>query len=120
MACKKDRFKPSWDTDISTPLFKTELSLDHFLPDSLLETNVDGTQFLLLEDFEYKIDLKGVDELFDTSLVKSFPDLPFSTQVPPGYRYINSFESNIGAKSFQLNQSFNKIGKNKIHGKKHH
>lgn len=111
LACRKDYFKPKWDVDVSTPLIKTDLSLDHFIPDSLLETNDDGTLLLHLDKIEYKVDLNGFGDLFDTSFVKSLPDIPFSTKVPPGYRYISDVESNIGAKGIELNKVLVKSGK---------
>lgn len=59
IACRRDFEKPSWDSDILTPMVKTSLGIEHLVKDTLLERNGDSISIVVRE----KVYSLGIDSL---------------------------------------------------------
>lgn len=86
-SCKYDLGNASWDTDIVAPLASGRLRLRNIIPDSLLQTNSDGSLRFVYERDLVGLPLDSLLRLPDTPIVKSlFVPFDFSP-VPPGLDY---------------------------------
>jgi hypothetical protein len=65
----------SWDTDITTPVFKTSFGIDHLLPDSILQKNTDSSMLLVYSKILSNYSLDSLVHIPDTA-IKSFYSLP--------------------------------------------
>jgi len=54
--CRKEHFKPTWETQWLAPLFNTDLSLGQLLGDTLLQSNADGSIQLVYHNTVYEFD----------------------------------------------------------------
>lgn len=83
-SCKYDLGNASWDTDLVAPLAKGRLRLRNIIPDSLLNTNADGSLRFIYERDLVGLPLDSLLRLPDTPIVKSL-SVPFDySPVPPG------------------------------------
>lgn len=76
-ACKK-REATDWDTNLLGPLFKTTLSIDQILPDSLTQINSDNSINVVYDDFFNSSGFVNTNQLPDTAILKYFT-IPFGT-----------------------------------------
>jgi hypothetical protein len=89
-ACRKDLEKPSWDTQILTPLVNSSLSINNLLPDSILQVNADSSLKIVFENDIYKLDIDTLFKIPDTTLKTSY-NLPIVSYVfNPGQVVVNS------------------------------
>src|SRR5688500_8204167 len=56
VACRKEHFKPTWQTQWLAPLFNTDLSLDQIIGDSLLTAGPNGAIQLVYNNTVYQFD----------------------------------------------------------------
>ena len=83
-SCKYDLGNASWDTDLVAPLATGRLRLRNIIPDSLLNTNADGSLRFIYERDLVGLPLDSLLRLPDTPIVKSL-SVPFDySPVPPG------------------------------------
>ncbi len=68
ISCKKDNSKPSWKTDILTPLAYTNLSIYDILTDSIITTNPDSSISLIYSSKLSDINIDSILQIPDTSV----------------------------------------------------
>lgn len=93
-SCKKNE-PTTWNINAKGPVFKTTLSLNNILADSVLTENTDSTIDL---NYTYKfipINTDNVFEIPDTT-ISSFHNLNFPSpvNVNPGFQFVNNPEEN--------------------------
>jgi hypothetical protein len=76
-ACQK-REATDWDTNLLGPLFKTSLSINQILPDSLTQINSDNSINVVYDDLFSSSGFVNTQQLPDTAIVKFFT-IPFGT-----------------------------------------
>lgn len=81
-ACQK-REATDWDTNLLGPLFKTSLSINQILPDSLTQINADNSINVVYDDFFSSSGFVDTQQLPDTAIVKYFT-------IPFGSIYLNA------------------------------
>jgi hypothetical protein len=90
-ACKK-REATDWDTNLLGPLFKTSLSIDQILPDSLTQINGDNSINVVYDEQFSSSGFVNTQELPDTAIIKYFT-IPFgSIFLNPGDNFLNLTE----------------------------
>lgn len=90
-SCKK-REATDWDTNLMGPLFKTSLSIDQILPDSLTQINADNSINVVYDDLFTSSGFVNTQQLPDTAIIKYFT-IPFgSIYLNPGDNFLNSTE----------------------------
>ena len=82
-SCSKELGKPSWDTEIVAPIFKTSLSINNIIPDSLLTYNSDNTINLVYNYDLFDLKLDTMVHLSE-NLSRDGWAFPISIRVPPG------------------------------------
>ncbi|MCD6067784.1 MAG: hypothetical protein K0S33_2610 [Bacteroidetes bacterium] len=80
-SCKKE--KPYWDTDIVAPVATSSLNLTNLFPDTLLESNSDGSLKIALETDLFKLAADTLLKLPDTTFENVY--IPFT--FPGFYTY---------------------------------
>jgi hypothetical protein len=101
-SCKKELTRPSWETDLSFPVIKTEMGLENLIADSLLSADDTGFVSLVFNASVFKLDLDTLLNLPDTTVSDTFtipPPLP-SVNVNPGQVFISNTEN----KRFDLDE----------------
>ena len=83
-SCKYDLGNASWDTDLVAPLASGRLRLRNIIPDSLLQTNTDGSLRFVYERDLVGLPLDSLLRLPDTPIVKSLLVKFDYSPVPPG------------------------------------
>jgi len=63
---------PSWDTDISSPIFKTSFGIDNLITDSLLVKNPDSTLTLTYKSNLYNFSLDSLIKIPDTTIKNTY------------------------------------------------
>jgi hypothetical protein len=81
-ACKK-REATDWDTNLLGPLFKTSLSINQILPDSLTQINADNSINVVYDEFFSSSGFVNTQQLPDTAIIKYFT-------IPFGNIYLNA------------------------------
>lgn len=71
-SCRREDVRPSWDTEILTPLLKGSLSINDILSDTLLSANADSSIKLVYQSHLYDFTVDSLFEFFDTSITKSY------------------------------------------------
>lgn len=84
LACKKEKFNPTWEADYSVPLIKTSLSIRNILADSLLNPGEDSSINLVYESTIYSLQANDIVEIPDTQLNYHFHIPFFSWDLAPG------------------------------------
>lgn len=72
IACRKVDDKANWDVDLYGPIFKTSLSLNDMLNDSLIEENSDQSISLVYKNELFSIGVDSLLKLPNKSIQKSF------------------------------------------------
>ena len=67
-SCKKDSLKPEWDADFLTPLVSTQITLNQMISDTLLQSESDGSCYLVYETLLGEIYLDSLLQIPDTSI----------------------------------------------------
>jgi len=119
-ACKK-REATDWDSNILGPLFKTSLSIDQILPDSLTQINADNSINVVYDDLFSSSGFVNTQQLPDTAIVKYFT-IPFgSIFLNPGDNFLDlTEETKLNFEPLELSRLIVKSGeievkiKNKI------
>jgi hypothetical protein len=82
-SCKKE--KPYWDADIVAPVATSSLNLSNLFPDTLLETNSDGSLKIALETDLFRLTADTLLKLPDTTIVNNYGIVPpFTSGIPYG------------------------------------
>jgi hypothetical protein len=92
ISCKKENKNPQWDVDIVAPLFKTSLSVNNLLADSLYQVAPDGAVNIIYTSNAYS---PPVDSLFQ------FRD----TLIPTSYSAPVPVSLNAGTTIYSANQT---------------
>ncbi|PKP03218.1 MAG: hypothetical protein CVU11_09215 [Bacteroidetes bacterium HGW-Bacteroidetes-6] len=88
-SCAKD---PSWDVDVRTPLFSTELGMNDLIADSLLQTNADSSLTFVFDYDLFSITTDSFVSLPD-SLYYIHYAIPIGITAPPGTLVMQKTES---------------------------
>jgi hypothetical protein len=109
-ACKK-REATDWDTNLLGPLFKTSLSIDQILPDSLTQINSDNSVNIVYDDFFNSSGFVNTKQLPDTAILKIFT-IPFgSIYLNAGDNFMDlTEESNLNFAPLELSRLIVKSG----------
>lgn len=99
-SCKKELTRPSWEVDISVPIIRSSMGLENLIPDSLMNSNTDGSVSLVFNQSVFQLNLDTLLNLPDTTITDTFsipPPFP-SLSINPGQTIISSTEN----KRFEL------------------
>ena len=109
-ACQK-REPADWDTNLLGPVFKTSLSIDQILPDSLTQINSDNSINLVYDDFFNSSGFVNTQQLPDTAIVKFFT-IPFgSIFLSPGDNFLDlTEETKLNFNPLELSRLIIKTG----------
>lgn len=89
-SCKRDRSPLEWDADYLAPICYGELGIEHLLPDTLLENQLDSSVMLKYEGNLVGLDLGDIVAIPDTTIRDTFSiPLPSVVQFTPGQVFIN-------------------------------
>ncbi len=119
-SCKK-REATDWDSNFLGPLFKTSLSIDQILPDSLTQVNADNSINVVYDDLFTSSGFVNTQQLPDTAIIKYFT-IPFgSIYLNPGDNFLDlTEETKLNFEPLELSRLIVKSGeievkiKNKI------
>ena len=109
-ACKK-REPTDWDTNLLGPLFKTSLTIDQILPDSLTQINSDNSINVVYDDHFNSSGFVNTQELPDTAIIKYFT-IPFgSIYLNPGDNFLDlTEETKLNFEPLELSRLIVKSG----------
>lgn len=109
-SCKK-REATDWDTNLLGPLFKTSLSIDQILPDSLTQINSDNSINIVYDNHFNSSGFVNTKQLPDTSILKVFT-IPFGTiYLNAGDNFMDlTEESNLNFAPLELSRLIVKSG----------
>jgi hypothetical protein len=109
-ACKKEE-GTDWDTNLLGPLFKTTLSINQILPDSLTQINADNAIHVVYDEHFNSSGFVNTSELPDTSILKFFT-IPFGTiYLSAGDNFMNlTEETNLNFDPLELSRLIVKTG----------
>ena len=91
----------SWDTDISTPIFKTSIGINNLIADSLLSKNPDSSLTLVYKGDLYDLGLNSLINIHDTTIVNSYV-LPFPVTLHCGDLITPAPPANINTTMYHL------------------
>ena len=119
-SCKK-REATDWDSNFLGPLFKTSLTIDQILPDSLTQVNADNSINVVYDDLFTSSGFVNTQQLPDTAIIKYFT-IPFgSIYLNPGDNFLDlTEETKLNFEPLELSRLIVKSGeievkiKNKI------
>ena len=95
IACRKDFERPNWDVDVLAPMIKTSLTLDHLLPDSVLQTNADTSLKLVYQRNILDMDVDSLFQIPDTTMTETFSLALPSVFNPGDFFYSTAREFNL-------------------------
>lgn len=109
-ACKKEE-GTDWDTNLLGPLFKTSLSINQILPDSLTQINADNSIHVVYDEHFNSTGFVNTSELPDTALLKFFT-IPFgSIYLSAGDNFMNlTEETKLNFEPLELSRLIVKTG----------
>ncbi|HXC04093.1 MAG TPA: hypothetical protein VNZ86_05025, partial [Bacteroidia bacterium] len=121
-ACRKSG--ASWDTDISTPVFKSTFGINKLISDSLLHLNTDSSLTLVYSKSLTNYALDSLIHIPDTTVTNEY-NLPVSltlakgTNLTPGTPNITAYSLHgVGLKTANLHSGKMRVMiRNKIHDK---
>jgi hypothetical protein len=90
--------KPYWDTDILTPLINSSLTINHILPDSILQSNPDSSMKIVYEGDIYKLSMDTLFSIQDTTISNSF-NIPINHTFSPGDTVVSN---NVSETTYNL------------------
>ena len=110
VSCKKKE-PTDWDTNILGPLFKTSLSLQQLMPDSLTQIGPDQSIDLVYDSHFSSSGFASTKQLPDTSILKVFT-IPFgSLNLNPGDEFMDiTEESKLSLSPLELSRMIIKTG----------
>jgi hypothetical protein len=82
-SCKKENKSPQWDIEMLAPLFRTTLSVQNVLADSLYTTSADGAVTIIYSTKAYNPPVDSLFQFSDT-LIPSFLTVPVPVTLSPG------------------------------------
>ncbi len=110
-ACRKNIGNADWDTDIITPLIKTELTINNLLVDSLLHSNADSSLVLVYNNTLYNLSIDSLVS-FPDSITHQYFHLPLTITANPGQQVLNITDNkNLNLGDAQLTRAIIKSGK---------
>jgi hypothetical protein len=71
-SCRREDARPSWETEILTPLLKGTLSINEIVSDTLMQANADSSLKLVYQNHLYDFTVDTLFNFFDTSVTKSY------------------------------------------------
>ena len=86
-ACKKQNDKPQWDVEVLGPVLFASLSLENLMVDTLLQTNVDGSASLIVEQSFYNLEPDSIYTIPDTTIFNLVRWPIFTTSITPGFTF---------------------------------
>ena len=88
-SCRKEMGKPSWDTEVLTPLVHGTLNINNILPDSVLQTNADSSMKIVFNNNLYNLTMDTIFKINDTTLTQGYA-LPIAQTMSTGLAFINN------------------------------
>jgi len=71
-SCRREDARPSWETEVLTPLLKGDLSINDIVSDTLVQANADSSLKLVYQNHLYDFTVDTLFNFFDTSVTKSY------------------------------------------------
>jgi hypothetical protein len=82
-SCRKEQERPSWDTEVLTPLIYSSFDITNLLPDSIIHENPDSSLEIVYQKALYNFDIGNLFTIPDTSL-HAFYSIPINFTLSPG------------------------------------
>ncbi|CAN5681588.1 hypothetical protein BH11BAC1_BH11BAC1_23320 [soil metagenome] len=119
VTCKKEHDSAQWDVNILTPLFKTTLSVNDLIADSLSILSPDGAVTLVFDSNIYSTPLDSVFEIHDTLQSTIFVSPGIITLTPGFVFYSQPSEVDLALNSVELSMVLVKSGNARLVAKNH-
>jgi len=71
-SCKREEARPSWDSEVITPLLKSSLTINDLLNDTSITANADSTLKLVYQNHLYDVALDSLFAIPDTGVRKVY------------------------------------------------
>jgi hypothetical protein len=119
VSCKKESDSPQWDVAILAPLFKTTITVNDLVPDSLTQVDPNGAVTLVFDSNIYSTPIDSVFKIEDTLLTTLYIS-PSTINLQPGFVfYSQPNDLALDLNNVELTNAIVKSGHARLTAKNH-